>query len=95
MLRFFLFKAMVDDKKRLKWQRSELQRSSSETLRSVRPYCARCVSSLCIEIINSLMSRVFFVLIVLTVLIVHWWASPGSMSIKRSELKKGRCKRNY
>ena len=53
----------------------------------VRPYCARCVSSLCIEIIDSLMSWGLFVLIMLTVLTVRWWASPRSMSIKRSGLK--------
>ena len=61
----------------------------------VRPYCARCVSSLCIEIIDSLMSWGLFVRIMLTVLTVQWWASPRSMSIKRSGLKKGRCRPNY
>ena len=54
----------------------------------IRPYCARCVSSLCIEIIDSLMSLRLFVLIMLTVLTVRWWASLRSMSIKRSGLKK-------
>ena len=61
-----------------------------KTLRNVRPYCARCALSLCIEIIliDSLMSWGLFVQIVLTVLTVRWWASPRSMSIKGSELKK-------
>ena len=42
----------------------------------------RGVSSLCIEIIDSLMSWGLFVLIVLTVLTVCWWALPRNMSIK-------------
>ena len=61
------------------WEWVGLLRGGGGVSEDVRPYCARCMSSLCIEIIDSLMSWGLF---------VGWWASPRSMSIKRSGLKK-------